>query len=147
MGAYKYAELINRLLNSCEYLDPRPVIPSKIVIPKSNTNALKWIEGFTFRENKVLSVKDIALFDSDGRMLERGFHYDFREQDGIDPIFRICNHGKVRPASDPCHVHVGTKEIPLFEHSLDATFAYAMRCIKHFYMHTPQDWNEGGMYE
>jgi len=145
LGAYKYAELIDRLLNSCEYLDPRPMVQRKVIIPEANPNAFQWDkEVFTFRDEKILKVKDIGLFDSDGNMVERGFSYDFRQVSGIHPIFRICNHERIVPVSEPCHVHVGLKELPLFSDSTKATFDYAIHCIKNFYNQKPQDWEKGG---
>ena len=39
MDAHDYAEIIDRLLNSCEYLEPRLVAQSKVQIPKDNRYA------------------------------------------------------------------------------------------------------------
>lgn len=77
MGAYEYAELIGRVLSTCEYLDPRPVIPSKIEIPKDKPNSFFWKEHFTFRDGKILKITDMVLFDNDGKMNTRNFMYDF----------------------------------------------------------------------
>ena len=51
-GAYRYAELINRLFGSCEFLDPRPVRHSKVQIPLDNPNAFYWKETLSFRDSK-----------------------------------------------------------------------------------------------
>ena len=145
MGAYKYAEVIGRLLNTCEYLEMRPTITSKIEIPADNPDALYWKEKIFFADEKVLSVLDSVTFDADGKMAERAFAYDFRNKGSSDPIFRICNHCRPLPAGDPCHVHVGDDEniLECFPTSIDKDFTYAIRCIKNFYTGKTQDW-EGG---
>jgi hypothetical protein len=141
LGAYEYAELIARLLNSCEYLDSRPASPSKIRIPKDNPCALYWNDKFSFIDGKTLTVKDMATFDADGNMLERSFKYDFRDNGSPVPLFRICNHGAWQSASEPCHVHVGTEEnIVHFPSSEGKDFPYAIHCIKNFYRQKQQDW-------
>lgn len=121
------------------------MVPRKFIIPEANPNAFQWDkEIFLFKEDKILKVKDVGMFDSEGNMVERGFSYDFRERGSVHPIFRVCNHEKIIPASEPCHVHVGQKELPLFPDSTKATFAYAMHCIKNFYTGKPQDWEKVG---
>ena len=143
MGAYKYAELIARLLNSCEYLDPRPVNPSKIYIPKDNPCSLRWKDEFTFKDGNILTIKDKATFDSGGKMLERNFKYDFREIGSPVPLFRIDNHEVTQSVCEPCHVHVGREDKKVdFPSSEGKDFQYILHCIKKFYLHEPQDWDE-----
>lgn len=146
MGAYEYAKLIARLLETCEYLDPRPAAPSKIVIPKDNERSFFWKEIFPFTDEKVLTIKDMATFDPDGRMLERNFAYDFRDKGSSDPIFRICNHGVWQSVSERCHVHVGEENntIECFPSSEKTDFSYVIHCIKNFYLAKRQDWEKGG---
>ena len=146
MGAYQYAELIDRLLNSCEYLDPRPRV-SKVEIPEDNPNAFRWKEQFTFAGDKILKVKDVASFDSEGNMVERAFSYDFREVGAEHPIFRICNHERLRSVNEDCHVHVGSNVIKCFDDSVKTTFAYAIHCIKNYYQQKVQEWENGGVDE
>jgi hypothetical protein len=143
LGAYEYAELIARLLNSFEYLDPRPASPSKIKIPKANPYALYWIDKITIKEEKILTVKEMATFDGDGRMLERNFKYDFRDSGSPDPLFRIDNHGVWQSVSEPCHVHVGREDnLVSFPSSEGKDFKYALHCIKNYYQQRPQDWEK-----
>ena len=143
MGAYEYAKFIARLLNSCEYLDPRPASPSKIEIPKNNPLALKWIDKLGFRDGKILTIKEMAMFDSSGKMLERNFKYDFREMGSTDPLFRIDNHEVWQNVSEPCHVHVGREDKTVeFNSSEGKDFQYALHCIKKFYLQQKQDWDE-----
>jgi hypothetical protein len=145
MGAYKYAEFIARLLNSCEYLDPRPASPSKIEIPKDNPSAFKWIDEFGFRDGKTLTIKDMAIFDNGGNMAKRNFKYDFREVGSNVLLFRIDNHEKWQSVSKPCHVHVGREDKKVeFPSSEGKDFQYILHCIKKFYLHEPQDWDEEG---
>ena len=146
MGASEYAELIDRILNSCEYLDPRPMI-SKVEIPEDNPNALRWKAQYQFVENKTLKIKDIASFDSDGNMVERAFSYDFREVGAEHPIFRICNHERIQPVNEPCHVHVGPTQLECFEDSKKTTFPYAIHCVKNHYQQKAQEWEQEGIDE
>ena len=149
MGAYQYAEIIDRHLNSCEFLDDRPGRHSKVQIPEDNPNAFFWKEKFYFRDNKVLTVTDIDTFDADGDMLERDFAYDFRERGGAHPIWRVCNHCTKQSVDAPCHVHVEHDDnvIECFPDSSKTDFTYAIHCIKNFYLGKPQEWEEGGECE
>jgi hypothetical protein len=145
LGAYEYAKLIARLLNSCEYLDPRPASPSKIKIPANNQFALYWSDSFSFRDEKILKITDMATFDVDGKMLDRNFAYDFRDRGSRDPLFRICNHGVWQSVCEPCHVHVGREEnVVEFPSSEGKDFPYAIHCIKNFYQQKPQEWEKEG---
>lgn len=143
MGAYEYAEFIDRLLNSCEYLDPRPATRSKIIIPKDNPRSLFWIDKITFRDGKILAVKEMATFDGNGNFFERNFKYDFREIDGSSLLFRIDNHEETQSVKEPCHVHVGREDnIVTFPSSEGKDFQYVLHCIKKFYLKQPQEWDE-----
>jgi hypothetical protein len=145
MGAYKYAEFIARLLNSCEYIYPRPASPSKIEIPKDNPLAFKWIDKLGFQDGMILTIKDMAIFDSTGNMVERNFKYDFREVGSPAPLFRIDNHEEWRSVSEPCHVHVGREDKKVeFLSSEGKNFEYVIHCIKKFYLQKQQDWDEEG---
>jgi hypothetical protein len=143
LGAYEYAELIDRVLSTCEYLDPRPVRPTKIEIPANNPSSFYWKEKFTFRDGKILSVTDMATFDTDGEMVERKFMYDFRDDASHVLLFRICNHGAWQLVSKPCHVHVEREENTVeFPSSEGKDFTYALHCIKNFYQQKSQDWEK-----
>jgi hypothetical protein len=145
MGARKYAEFVARLLNSCEYLDPRPASPSKIEIPIDNPLAFKWIDKLGFRDGKILTIKDMAMFDSGGKVVDRNFNYDFREVDSPVPLFRIDNHGEWQSVFEPCHVHVGREDVKVeFSSSEGKNFQYVLHCIKRFYLNEQQDWDEEG---
>lgn len=147
MGAFEYANLIARVLNSCEYLDPRPVHPSKIEIPECNPPfSLSWKEKFTFRDSKILSVTDMATFYLEGNWVERRFMYDFRDAGSANPLFRICNHNDTQSINAPCHVHVNLEKnvVNCFSTSEGKHFPYVIHCIKNFYQNKPQDWEEGG---
>jgi len=105
------------------------------------------MEQFTFTGNKILKIKDIASFDSEGNMVERAFSYDFREVGSEQPIFRICNHERIKSVNEKCHVHVGPIEHECFSDSTRTTFAYAIHCVKNHYLHKAQDWENGGTDE
>lgn len=141
MGAVEYAELIDRLLNTCEYLDPRPAVATKIKIPLANPLSLHWKESFSFRDNKMLKITDIALYGTNRKILERNFLYDFRDKGSPSPIFRICSHGRCQSVMDACHVHFGQEDnVVVLPSAQIIDFTYAIRCIKHFYLQKPQDW-------
>ncbi len=142
MGAHKYANLIARLLASCEFLDPPPAYPSEIKIPRDNPNSFYWKDKLSFRDGKVLSILDIATFDVEGNMLERSFKYDFRDASTRKLHFRICNHcGTPQLITEPCHVHVGSEEtVKHFLTSEGKDFSYTIHCIKNFYSEKLQDW-------
>ncbi len=146
MGAYQYAEIIERVLNSCEFLDPRPITQSRVQIPADNPNAFYWKESFSFKDDKILKVTDIATFDADGNMVERSFSYDFRDKGSHDPLFRVCNHNTKQSVNDPCHVHVGHDDnvVNCFPDSIGKDFTYVIHCIKNFYLQKEQDWEKGG---
>jgi hypothetical protein len=146
VGAYKYATIIDRLLNSCEYLDPRPVTQSKVQIPEDNPSAFKWSEKFFFKDAKVLTVLDQATFDGEGQMVDRKFSYDFRDRGGDQPLWRVCNHNEWYSVNDPCHVHVGDEKnvVKCFPTSHEKDFTYVIHCIKNFYLQKRQDWDQGG---
>lgn len=148
MGAYEYANLIERHLSSCEYLDPRPALPSKIEIPKANPFSIKWKEAFSFRDNKILKITDFAIFSKSGNVTERSFLYDFRDKGATYPIFRICSHGRCQSVFDACHVHFKHEDnIINLPSAQKIDFAYAIHCIKNFYLQKPQDWEEGKRHD
>jgi hypothetical protein len=105
--------MIRRLLNSCEYLDTRPGVPSKIQIPLGIQPAFYWKESINFKEGKILSIVDSAVFDHDGSMVERAFYYDFRTKNSAGPIFRICNHNSAQPVTNPAMFMWGAMTIVL----------------------------------
>ncbi len=159
MGALEYAKHIERLLNTCDYLDPRDQFPPKMEIPPDNPLAFSWVKvQLYFQDDKVLKVHDQALFDNDGAMAERSFSYDFRTKGAEHPIFRICNHeGLPQSIEARCHVHVedlkdkktGESRLECFSDSIGfpsnkgKDFAYAIHCIKNFYLGKPQEWENG----
>lgn len=144
MAAIKYAELIDRLLNSCEYLEIRPGQIFSFEIPADNPLAFWWKQSFQMQDNKILKVTDFGNVDINGKMVERAFGYDFRTKGSIDPIFRVCNHGSRQSVNEPCHVHVGHEKnvIDCFENSIGKDFTYALKCVKNFYNNKKQDWDE-----
>jgi hypothetical protein len=146
LGAYSYAEIIDRLLNTCDFLEVRPGKHSRVQIPEDNPNAFYWKEKFFLKDDKVLTVTDMATFDSEGNMVERAFSYDFRDKGSPHPLWRICNHNSKQSINDPCHVHVGDDDNVLhcFPTSHGKDFTYAVHCIKNFYLQKEQDWEKEG---
>lgn len=154
MGAEEYAEHIDRLLNSCEYLEPRRQFPARINIPPDNALAFEWRKArIIFKGGKALNILDLAIFDTEGNMTERRFSYDFRTINDDHPIFRICNHQEWNSVDAPCHVHVtdgnektGERIIECFSDSKGfpadgaRDFSYAIHCIKNFYLGRRQEW-------
>ena len=93
MTAYSYAELIDRLLTSCKFLNLPPHFTSEIKIPADNSLAFEWNDVIRFQDGLRLVVTDYAFFFPEGGMAERKFMYDFREEVGGRLVWRICNHG------------------------------------------------------
>lgn len=96
------------------------------------------------RDGKVLKITDDVIFDPEGSgMMERKFAYDFRDEGGAQPIFRVCNHAQWYSNNAPCHVHVGHDDnrIECFTSSQGKDFTYIIHCIKRFYEGKPQDWD------
>ena len=119
---------------------------SKVQIPEDNRYAFRWSEIFHFRDDTILSVRDQATFDTDGKMVDRKFAYDFRSKGSDQPLWRICNHYEWRSVNDPCHVHVGHEDnrVECFPTSHDKDFLYAIHCVKLHFLQKPQDWDEKG---
>jgi len=86
-----------------------------------------------------------AFFDDDG-MIERSFSYDLREKGTGRLVWRIDNHCRRQPVTNPCHVHAfpdaPDKRTEFFADSKSTTFMYAIHCVKNFFEGTPQDWEE-----
>jgi hypothetical protein len=145
LNAQEYTELIKRYLATCQYLEETPHFPASIQNPENNPSALFWRDQIHLKGGYRLEVSDWALFE-DEAMVERSFYYDFRRKDGRQLIWRICNHRRQQPVTAPCHVHANPDDeedrIECFPDSIEATFPYAMHCVKNFYEDKPQDWEE-----
>jgi hypothetical protein len=144
LKAHDYAELIDRLLTSCRYLDCPPHFTSEIKIPENNPCAFEWKDTIHFQDGLRLEVTDYAIFAPDGGMIERNFMYDFREEETGRLVWRICNHGTWKMVDEPCHVHADPDDegnrLEIWPSSDETTFAYVMNCLKKHYEKKPQEW-------
>jgi hypothetical protein len=146
LTAHDYAELIDRLLTSCRYLDCPPHFLSEVKIPADNPYAFEWKDTIHFQDGLRLEVTDYAIFAPGGGMVERKFMYDFREEATGRLIWRICNHGSWKVVDEPCHVHTDPDDeeqrLEIWPSSDETTFAYVMRCLKNHYEKKPQEWED-----
>lgn len=137
--AEDYAELIQRCVDSCDYIEEPPHYTSTIEIIGTS---LYWKDEIRFRDGYVLDIIDSTSFYASGGMKYRSFSYDFRKDGEVHPVFRIDNHNRPQPATEPCHLHLGANpdRIECFPDSTKTDFQYVVHCIKNFYASKPQDW-------
>jgi hypothetical protein len=110
----------------------------------NNPNAFRWADTIQLKGNLRLVVKDVVIFLPDGNMSSRDFSYDLRDSRTNRLIWRICNHGCLRPVDDPCHVHANPDDederIECFDDSRKTTFDYVMHCLKLHFEGKSQEW-------
>ena len=149
MNAQQYAELIEKHLLSCQYIEDKPRFPTHIEIFALDPETLFWKEKIDFQQNLRLTVMEQTVFD-EGEMIERSFSYDLRERgDAGKLIWRIDNHNRKQPVTAPCHVHnlphdPPDSRIECFVDSKKTDFPYAVHCIKNYFEGKSQEWEDPG---
>jgi hypothetical protein len=147
VNAQQYAELIEKHLLSCQYIEDKLRWPSKIEIPESDPNSLYWQDKIDLKQNLCLTVMEQAFFDDD-EMIERSFSYDLHERGTDKLVWRIDNHCRRQSVANPCHVHAFPDDpedrSKGFPDSKQTVFTYAIHCIKNHFEGKPQEWEETG---
>ena len=143
MDAHGYAELIDKVLSTFRYLENKPHFPYPIEIPEANPQFMRFKAEIPLQDGFRLSVNEIAIFDND-ELVERSFSYDLRHTESTKLVWRIDNHGCIRPISSPCHVHSNPEDEAerneCFNDSKTTIFPYAIGCVRKFYEEDRQDW-------
>jgi hypothetical protein len=138
MGPEEYLDLIDRCLNTCQFLDTPPHYQSQAeILPEGR--GIVWKDVLRLKHGHILRVQDRVLFDREGKMTYRNFFYNLSDSEN-NLIFRFDTHGEEQGADEACHVHDGDDRTVDFGDCKGMDFGYLMHCIKNHFVGKAQEW-------